>query len=190
MADLTRVRQTFEQFANFGSSSAEKHETIDNAKFAKLCRDCGIIDKKCTSVDVDIIFKKVVRKGERRIDFAEFQKALKQLSEKKFRADDGGQQKVLALVAKSAPSTSGTLTEADGVFEKLTDTSLYTGTHKEKFDKDGNAKPLGNGINKTADLSQIVARKSGTTPVERSTAKSTGATKAGGKNPKASGQRA
>ena len=31
---------------------------MDNAKFAKLCRDMKLLDKKLTTTDVDIIFSK------------------------------------------------------------------------------------------------------------------------------------
>ena len=42
------------------------------------------------------------------------------------------------LVAKGGPGTSGAVeARADGVFAKLTDTSLYTGAHKARFDADG-----------------------------------------------------
>jgi hypothetical protein len=61
--EATRLNQVFEQFASFGSGSqlALNAEEIrmDNAKFAKFCRDTNIINKSLTTTDVDIIFKKV-----------------------------------------------------------------------------------------------------------------------------------
>ena len=37
---------------------------MDNAKFAKCCNDSGLINRKFTSTDADIIFSKVKVKGE------------------------------------------------------------------------------------------------------------------------------
>lgn len=34
---------------------------MEGSKFAKLCKDCGLIDKKLSSTDVDLIFAKVSR---------------------------------------------------------------------------------------------------------------------------------
>jgi hypothetical protein len=50
----------FESFANFGSSKLQLNEetTMDNARFAKMARECKIIGDALTSVDVDIIYKK------------------------------------------------------------------------------------------------------------------------------------
>jgi hypothetical protein len=52
----------FESFANYGltkQQAAATEITMDNARFAKLCRDAKIIGKNITTVDVDIVFKKV-----------------------------------------------------------------------------------------------------------------------------------
>ncbi len=63
MADQIRLRQVFDQFASFGSSrnlASAAETTMDNAHFAKLCRDTKLIGKTLTTVDVDICFKKVL----------------------------------------------------------------------------------------------------------------------------------
>jgi p25-alpha len=49
---------------------------MDGKTFAKLAKDCKIIDKKLTATDIDLIFAKAKKKTERKINFEEFQKAL------------------------------------------------------------------------------------------------------------------
>ena len=57
--------EVFRSFCTFGASSGkEAPPQMDNAKFAKLTRDCHLLDKKLTSTDVDIIFAKVKAKTE------------------------------------------------------------------------------------------------------------------------------
>jgi hypothetical protein len=81
----------------------------------------------------------VLTKGERKITFDQFKAALRMLAEKKFPNDSQCFSRILELVRKAAPTTnSATPTQVDGIFSKLTDTSLYTGTHKERFDETGN----------------------------------------------------
>lgn len=33
--------------------------TMDSATFTKLAKECGLVNKSCTSADVDVIFSKV-----------------------------------------------------------------------------------------------------------------------------------
>ena len=41
-------------------------KTMEGKSFAKLAKDCKLIDKKLTATDVDLIFAKVKDKSERR----------------------------------------------------------------------------------------------------------------------------
>jgi hypothetical protein len=52
-------------FASFNG----KEKTMEGKVFAKLCKDCHLIDKKLTATDVDLIFAKIKTKTERRITF-------------------------------------------------------------------------------------------------------------------------
>jgi hypothetical protein len=47
-----------------------KESTMEGKSFAKLAKDCGLLDKKLTATDVDLIFAKVKDKAERRINYA------------------------------------------------------------------------------------------------------------------------
>jgi hypothetical protein len=80
---------------------------------------------------------KALTKGERKLSFEQFERALELLANIKFPNDKEGVQKIVGLAVKVAPSTSGTLPVSGGIVGKLTDTSLYTGTHKERFDAEG-----------------------------------------------------
>ena len=47
-----------------------KEKTMEGKVFAKMAKDCKLLDKKCTATDIDLIFAKVKDKSERRITFA------------------------------------------------------------------------------------------------------------------------
>lgn len=55
---------------------------MDNANFAKLVRECGLISTSLTSGDADIVFSKVKSRGSRRINFDEFCAALGLIGER------------------------------------------------------------------------------------------------------------
>ena len=46
-----------------------KEKTMEGKVFAKVAKDCGLLDKKLTATDIDLIFAKVKAKTERRITF-------------------------------------------------------------------------------------------------------------------------
>ncbi len=56
------MEAVFKSFCVFGQKDAAP--LMDGSKFAKLCRDCKVLDKKVTTTDVDIIFSKVKAKTE------------------------------------------------------------------------------------------------------------------------------
>lgn len=49
-----------------------KESTMEGKIFAKVAKDCGLLDKKLTPTDVDLIFAKVKAKSERRITYEQF----------------------------------------------------------------------------------------------------------------------
>ncbi|KFO80201.1 Tubulin polymerization-promoting protein family member 2, partial [Cuculus canorus] len=84
-------------------------------------------------------------KGARTITFAEFQQAMKEICGKRFKgkSPEEALQAVYSLIEGKEPGSVGTTkaTKAGGV-ERLTDTSKYTGSHKERFDESGKGKGL------------------------------------------------
>ena len=106
-------------FSGFAGGAKE----MDGRQFAKLTKDCGILDKKLTSTDIDLIFAKVKDKTARKITFAQFQNAVGQMATKKGVTKDELSEKI---VASGGPKFQGT--KAD--FVKFhDDKSTYTGVY-------------------------------------------------------------
>ena len=66
---MATLQEVFKSFCSFGVHSTKPTgpsapAMMDNSKFAKLCRDLKLLDKKVTTIDVDIIFNKVKAKSE------------------------------------------------------------------------------------------------------------------------------
>ncbi|NXL06649.1 TPPP2 protein, partial [Mesembrinibis cayennensis] len=142
---MSEVENAFHKFAMYGDTSASGND-MTGKNFSKMCKECGIMDGKAvTSTDVDIIFNKVKTKGARTINFAEFQQAMKELCGKRFKgkSPEEALQAVYGLIEGKEPGSVGTTkaTKVGGV-ERLTDTSKYTGSHKERFDESGKGKGL------------------------------------------------
>lgn len=58
---------------------------MDGSKFSKIIREAGLVDNTfITPIEVDITFSRVKDKGERRISYVQFRKAMRQLAEKKY----------------------------------------------------------------------------------------------------------
>lgn len=123
------------------------------SKWAKFCRDNQLIAGKVTSTEgpnkltvVDIVFNKVKAKNSRKIDFKDFQAALKLIAATRYPSNNPTeqfQQIGRHLTHKdSRPIANATATSNDKVTQRLTDTSHYTGTSKARFDDDGNGKGL------------------------------------------------
>jgi len=56
---------------------------MNGKTFTKLCKDCGLVDRRFSAFDSEEIFARVVRKGQRRIELAEFEAALRLVAERK-----------------------------------------------------------------------------------------------------------
>ncbi|KAF6721024.1 Tubulin polymerization-promoting protein family member 3 [Oryzias melastigma] len=133
----------FKKFAIHGDTKATGKE-LNGKNWAKLCKDCKIIDgKHVTGTDVDIVFTKVKQKTARVITYEEFQQALQELAFKRFRdqSQDDAFQSICKLVEGQGPANVGVTKAAKiAAVDRLTDTSRYTGSHKERFDESGRGK--------------------------------------------------
>lgn len=110
------VERTFQAFCG-------TKPDMDGKTFAKLCKDSGLIDKALTATDVDIIFAKVVQKGQRRIGLDQFDAALELLAEKKRASIDDIYDTVRCCGGPVHKSTKADMVRFHD------DKSLYTGTH-------------------------------------------------------------
>ncbi|XP_030015950.1 tubulin polymerization-promoting protein family member 3 [Sphaeramia orbicularis] len=138
--DMEQLLVSFKKFAIHGDTKATGKE-MNGKNWAKLCKDCKIIDgKNVTSTDVDIVFTKVKQKTSRVITYEEFQKALEMLAPKRFKdqSKEDAVQSMFKLIEGKEPTNVGvTKVAKTAAVDRLTDTSKYTGSHKERFDETG-----------------------------------------------------
>ncbi|KAK2815931.1 hypothetical protein Q5P01_026398 [Channa striata] len=139
----SEVESSFQKFAVHGDTKATGKE-MNGKNFAKMCKDCHIIDgKNVTTTDVDIVFSKVKAKSARVITFEQFTQALTELAPKRFKgvSQEDALQQLYGLVVGKEPANAGvTKVDKAAAVERLTDTSKYTGSHKERFDESGKGK--------------------------------------------------
>ncbi|KAI1904251.1 hypothetical protein AGOR_G00003760 [Albula goreensis] len=144
--DMALLLDSFKKFAIHGDTKASGKE-MNGKNWAKLCKDCKIIDgKNVTSTDVDIVFTKVKAKTSRVISYEEFQKALEDLAPKRFKGQSKEEalKSIHQLIEGKEPTNIGvTKVAKTGAVDRLTDTSKYTGSHKERFDESGKGKGKG-----------------------------------------------
>ncbi|KAK3510126.1 hypothetical protein QTP70_026843 [Hemibagrus guttatus] len=141
--DVDQLLNAFKKFAVHGDTKATGKE-MNGKNWAKLCKDCKVIDgKNVTSTDVDIVFTKVKAKSSRVITYEEFLKALENLSLKRFKGQSKEEalQAIHELIEGKEPTNVGvTKVAKSGAVDRLTDTTKYTGSHKERFDESGKGK--------------------------------------------------
>lgn len=108
-------------------------------------KDCKIVGKSLTTTDIDICFSKIMKK-EKEMSMAQFNAFLKELSPKykkdhKLGSDDEAFTAMQEKIKAGGVSKAGTTgTSKTGGVSKMTDTSQYTGAHKERFDASGKGK--------------------------------------------------
>lgn len=121
---------------------------MDGKVFAKLCKDCKVITKDCSSTDVDLTFAKVKDKAARKISFEQFLQAIELLAAKRKETSMALQEK---MCSQGGPKYSGTKAEAVKFHD---DKSLYTGVYAN-----GGPSNVG-GTGGISDISQLCDRSS------------------------------
>jgi hypothetical protein len=111
------LETVFKSFCTAGKTE------MSGKEFAKLNKDCHVLDKKYTTTDVDINFAKIKDKTAKNINFTQFQAALKLAATKK-----GLDYQVLvdSICQAGGPVFKGT--KADYV-KFHDDKTLYTGVY-------------------------------------------------------------
>ncbi|XP_069601536.1 tubulin polymerization-promoting protein family member 3-like [Ranitomeya imitator] len=138
------LEKAFHKFAVYGSTKATGNE-MTGKNFSKLCKECSIQEHGCTSTDVDIAFAKVKSKAAHAINYEQFKKAMELLSAKRFQRMPANEAiaAIHKLVEGKEPANMGTTKAVTaGAVDRLTDTSKYTGSHKERFDESGKGKGI------------------------------------------------
>ena len=108
-----------EVYHSFCAGKAE----MSNKEWLKVNKDCGLIDKKYTSTDVDLNFSKVKTKASKNLTYEQFVEGLKHAAEKKGVDFDKIKEQVCH---SSGPVFKGT--KADYV-KFHDDKNLYTGVY-------------------------------------------------------------
>ncbi|XP_037904955.1 tubulin polymerization-promoting protein homolog isoform X2 [Hermetia illucens] len=130
------LKESFKAFAKFGDIKSDgKHITLSQSD--KWMKQAKVIDKKITTTDTGIYFKKLKSVKVSYEDYLKFledlAKAKKvELSEIKNKLANCGAPGVQQITPGKAAATVG----------RLTDTSKYTGSHKERFDETGKGKGI------------------------------------------------
>jgi len=129
---------------DFYCKYAPASTALDNVKFFKCCSDLQLIDDRSISrADIDLIFTKVKSAAERRISLAQFEEAMLMIARKRSGGGDESQTLEAMLESTTLPSKPAPPKPTKGsIFDKLTDTSQYTGAHKERFDAAGRGRGL------------------------------------------------
>jgi len=136
----------FKTYCNFGGSTGKT--TITTKNMTKIFKDKKLYGKNFTSNDTDIAFSKVKVKGKNEIDYKQFLTLLEEVAPKYGKDHKCGDAKPVdqmkdAILKSGGPDTSGTTkTSKTGGVTKMTDTSQYTGAHKERFDESGKGKGI------------------------------------------------
>lgn len=131
-----KLDQQFINFAKFGDSKADG-KTITLTQVDKWFKQAQVFDKKLTSTDTGISFNKLKSKT---ITFSMFVTFVDDLASQKKMAPDDIKQKLMDC---GPPGTTKTTAAVHtGGVDRLTDTSKYTGAHKERFDASGKGKGI------------------------------------------------
>ncbi|GJQ77756.1 putative tubulin binding protein [Trypoxylus dichotomus] len=127
--------QQFVNFSKFGDTKADG-KTITLTQADKWFKQAKVIDgKKITTTDTGITFNKFKAKT---INYSDFLKYLDELAKYKNVNVDDIKDKLMKC---GMPGTTNTTAAVKtGAVDRLTDTSQYTGSHKERFDESGKGK--------------------------------------------------
>ena len=119
---------------------------MDGKIFAKVAKDCKIINKKCTNTDIDLIFAKSKERTARKINYQQFIVALGHCATKR-----GEEMAALeaSILSQGGPVFAGTQAEATRFHD---DKDQYTGVHAH-----GGPSTVG-GTGAAVDLPQLANR--------------------------------
>lgn len=127
---------TFKAFCKYGDTKSDG-KLITLSQSDKWMKQAKVIDgKKITTTDTGIHFKKL---KSLKVGIVDYKKFLDELAKsKKIEVED--------LKTKMAgcgqPSHGGAGVKTTSTVNRLTDTSKYTGTHKQRFDESGKGKGI------------------------------------------------
>ncbi|XP_014248364.1 TPPP family protein CG45057 isoform X3 [Cimex lectularius] len=130
--------ETFKLFSKFGDTKSDgKHITLSQSD--KWMKQAKVIDgKTITSTDTGIYFKKL---KQHKVTFADYNKFLEDLAKAK-KVDVEEIKRKLSNCGPPGLSSNVGAVKTPSAVERLTDTSKYTGSHKQRFDETGKGKGI------------------------------------------------
>ncbi|XP_067005465.1 tubulin polymerization-promoting protein homolog [Anabrus simplex] len=160
--NMKEFEEVFAAFSKFGDTKSDG-TTITLSQSDKWMKQAKVIDgKKITTTDTGICFNKFKTK---KMTLKEFVKYIESLS-----AEKGMEANAMmaALMSCGLPGTgAATQFVKSEAVDRLTDTSQYTGSHKERFDESGKGRGK-EGREYTADKSGYVSGYKGKDTYDKS----------------------
>ncbi|XP_013111927.1 tubulin polymerization-promoting protein homolog isoform X2 [Stomoxys calcitrans] len=126
----------FKAFSKFGDTKSDG-KMITLSQSDKWMKQAKVIDKKITTTDTGIHFKKF---KSMKISYSDYNKYLDDLAKTKKVELQEIKNKMASCGAPGVLQVSAG--KAASAVERLTDTSKYTGSHKERFDATGKGKGI------------------------------------------------
>ncbi|CAF3678301.1 unnamed protein product [Rotaria socialis] len=151
------LRQAFDKYSKFGKTQAQLADhnelRIGSGGIQKMMKDCSLLNSKYTSQLLDNDIARVLGKlttGAAEAGVTHYPKGTKTFEIKGFKllidriaeSKGVGHDEILSKINQNeGPSlTNVTETANKDITHRMTDTSQYTGTHKERFDEEGHGK--------------------------------------------------
>ncbi|XP_062543602.1 tubulin polymerization-promoting protein homolog isoform X1 [Armigeres subalbatus] len=129
-------KEQFKAFSKFGDTKSDgKHLTLSQSD--KWMKQAKVIDKKITTTDTGIHFKKL---KSMKLTFEDYNKFLDDLA--KTKKVDLNEIKGKMANCGAPGIHNATPGKAADTVARLTDTSKYTGSHKQRFDDTGKGKGI------------------------------------------------
>ncbi|XP_077290537.1 tubulin polymerization-promoting protein homolog [Arctopsyche grandis] len=142
-------KETFKTFSRFGEGKSDG-KLITLSQSDKWMKQAKVIDKKITTTDTGIYFKKL---KSLKVGIEDYKKFLDDLAKNKKIDVEEIKTKMSNC---GPPGHTGTgVVKSPAAVERLTDTSKYTGSHKQRFDETGKGKGIA-GRKDLADTSGYV----------------------------------
>ncbi|CAD5206526.1 unnamed protein product [Bursaphelenchus okinawaensis] len=142
-SDPKEMKRRWEAFAKFGAAT---NTEMTGKNFDKWLKDAGVIDgKSVTTIMTGIAFSKVAG-PKKKTNFPETKAVLVNVAADKARNSKKEVQDELDEIIEKLNNLEAPVIKnaakpnADGVYNRLTDHTKYTGSHKERFDSTGKGK--------------------------------------------------
>jgi len=135
--DKAALKDQFVAFCKFGDKAADG-KTIKLSQSDKWFKQAKVIDgKKVTTTDTGIAFRKI-SKNSPKLTFTDWNKYLDEIAKNK--NQDANELKSKLVDCGKPGFTGATAVQKNTVLDRLTDSSKYGGTHKQRFTADGKGK--------------------------------------------------